>query len=304
MDQANGELRQGAAARAFRLLMAAGLLVTLAANVPGHLSLDSVVALTEARSNVRQTWAPAVSSWLMKPFDFFVPGTGLYIAASSALLFLSLMTLPRLRGRATWLGVLIGLLVLATPQVLIYQGIVWRDVIFANLTIAGFVCLAQAAKAWGGRTPIAPLAGALVCLALAALVRQNGLILLVAGAVSLAWMARGGGRKRALAWGLGGLVLAGLLALAFDHLSQPATIPPKLRLRSATLILQHYDIIGAKAHHPRLKFKDIETANPASAALLERDAGLRYSASRVDTLDYDDAFRQALWHLPDPVMNA
>ena len=41
------------------LLMAAGLLVTVAANAPGQLSLDSVVALTEARSNVRQTWAPA-----------------------------------------------------------------------------------------------------------------------------------------------------------------------------------------------------------------------------------------------------
>src|SRR4051812_40249175 len=113
--------------------MVAGLLFVLAANLPGHLTLDSVVALVEARTGVRQTWAPAVSSWILKLFDSLVAGTGLYVTASAALLFVSLISLARLRGRATWLAVLAGVLAIATPQVLIYQGIVWRDVLFANL---------------------------------------------------------------------------------------------------------------------------------------------------------------------------
>jgi hypothetical protein len=43
------------AGRAFRIVMGLGLLLTLAANVPGQMSFDSVVALTEARTGVRQT---------------------------------------------------------------------------------------------------------------------------------------------------------------------------------------------------------------------------------------------------------
>ena len=284
--------------------MGAGLLLSLAANLPGQLSVDSIVALTEARTGVRQTWAPAVSSWLLKPFDFLVPGVGLYVAASAALLFGALMTLTGLRPRSRWLAVLLGLLAIATPQLLIYQGIVWRDVAFANLTIAGFLCLAHAAKAWSGRLPVLPLLGALVCLALAALVRQNGLILALAGAAALAWTARQGGSRRSLVWGLGGLMLTGVLALAINHLAQPATVPAKLRLGAATLILEHYDIIGAKAHHPKLKMKAIGKADPAARALLESKATAYYSASRVDTLDSDETFRRTLWHVPDAAMNA
>src|SRR5947208_4788354 len=124
------------------------------------MSLDSLGALTEARTGVRQTWAPAVSSWILKPFDGLAAGTGLYVTASSALLFLSLMSLTRLRPRSTWLAVVLGALVVLTPQVLIYQGIVWRDVLFANLTIAGFVPLAHAAQRWTARPPILSVAGA------------------------------------------------------------------------------------------------------------------------------------------------
>ena len=191
------------AGRAFRIAMFAGLLLTLAANIPGQMSLDSVVALTEARTGVRQTWAPVVSSWILKPFDHLVAGTGLYVTASAAVLFLSLMSLTRLRPRATWGAVVLGALAVLTPQLLIYQGIVWRDVLFANLTIAGFVMLASVAQRWASRPNMA-LAGALVCLTLAALARQNGLILVVAAAAVLAWTVTGrqagGAAPRPGAW--------------------------------------------------------------------------------------------------------
>ncbi len=293
------------AAEAFRTVMFGGLLLTLAANVPGQLSLDSVVTLTEARTDVRQTWAPAASSWVLKPFDHLVAGTGLYVTASAALLFLSLMSLTRLRPRSNWVAVVLGALVILTPQVLIYQGIVWRDVLFANLTLAGFVMLAHTAQGWTrARARWLPVAGTAACLALAAVTRQNGLILAVAAAGVLAWTARGGGWRSSLAWGLGLLVAIGVLAATFDRLAQPETVPPKLRLNSAYLILEHYDVVGAKAHHPRLKLKEIGKVDPAAAALLEAKAGQIYSASRVDTLDLDNAYRYTLWHVPDAAMNA
>jgi hypothetical protein len=289
--------------------MALGLLLTLAANVPGQMSLDSVVALTEARTGVRQTWAPAVSSGILKPFDHLVAGNGLYVTASAALLFLSLMSLTRLRPRSTWLAVGLGVLMILTPQILLFQGIVWRDVLFANLTVAGFVMLAHAAKAWETGPPVLPLAGALVCLALAALARQNGLILVVAAAGVLAWTARTQGSKRggwgpALAWGLGAMIAAAVLALGVDYIAKPPHTPPKLRLNSAALILEHYDVVGAKAHNPGLRLKEIGKVDPTAQALLEAESAKFYTPTRVDTLDRDETFRKTLWHVPDVAMHA
>ena len=294
----------GRAGKAFRAVMGLGLLLVLAANLPGQMSLDSVVTLTEARTGVRQTWAPAVSSWVMKPFDSLLAGTGLYVTASAAILFVSLMSLTRLRPRTTWLAVALGVLAVLSPQLLIYQGIVWRDVIFANLTIAAFVLLAHAAERWkDGPRPL-PMAGAIACLALATLTRQNGVVLVLAAAAALAWTARKGGWKPAAAWGLGGLVAVGLAAFVVAAVAKPTQSIAKLRLNSAALILQHYDVVGAKAHHPRLKLKEIGKVDPAAQALLESQGPAIYTPSRVDTLDNDEAFRRTLWHVPDAAMDA
>ena len=103
-------------AKAFRIVMAVGLLLTLAANVPRPpVAATLVTALTEARSGLRQTWAPPMASWLLRPFDALLSGTGLYVAASSAVLFLALMSLTRLRPRTTWAGRCAGRAVRADP---------------------------------------------------------------------------------------------------------------------------------------------------------------------------------------------
>jgi hypothetical protein len=296
--------RGSAALKAFRLVMAGGLLLVLAANLPGHLSLDSVLALREARTGVRQTWAPAVISWILGLFDRVVAGTGLYVTASAALLFLSLISLAGLRPRTSWAAVILAALALLTPQVLIYQGIVWKDVLFANLAIAGFIFLAHAARDWETRRPAGALAGALICLALAALVRQNGLILVVAASAALAWTARRRGWRASLAWGLGSLAAVAILAAVIDRLAQPGEFAPKLRPNAAALILQHYDVVGALAHHPSLKLDVIGKADPAARDIIEKNGARLYSPARIDTLDQEETFRKALWHLPDPVMSA
>jgi hypothetical protein len=303
-DQGESRAAISRAGGAFRLAMFAGLLLTLAANAPGQMSFDSVVSLVEARTNTRQTWAPAVSSWVLKPFDHLVAGTGLYVTASAALLFFSLMSLTRLRPRATWAAVGLGLLVVLTPQLLIYQGIVWRDVLFANLSVAGFILLAHAAQRWSEGPRVLPILGAVACLALAALARQNGLILAVAAAGVLAWTARSGGWRRSLAWGLGAFAAIVVVALAWNHLAQPAQTSPALKADLGMQILEHYDIVGAKAHHPRLKLKEIAKVDPKAAELIERQATGVYDAARVDKLDSDVNFRRTIWHVPYPAMDA
>lgn len=302
-EEPEGRAATSRAGGAFRLAMFAGLLLTLAANAPGQMSYDSVISLVEARTDTRQTWAPAVSSWVLKPFDHLVAGTGLYVAASSALLFFALMSLTRLRPRTTWAAVALGVLAILTPQFLIYQGIVWRDVLFANLSVAGFILLAHAAQRWAEK-PVLTVASAVACLALAALARQNGLILAVAGAGVLAWTARGAGWRRSLQWGLGGFAAMLVVALVWNHAAQPGQTSPELKADLGMEILEHYDIVGAKAHHPTLKLKEIAKADPAAADLIERQATAYYDASRVDRLDSDATFRKALWHVPYPAMDA
>jgi len=295
---------EGLRGRSFRWVVAAGLLLSLAANLPGHMSVDSVIALEEARSGVRQTWAPAAFSGVLHLFDALLAGTGLYVTASSAVLFGSWMALPGLRPRTAWTGVLVAAAALLTPQLMIYQGVVWRDVLFANVTIAGFVLIARAAALWPVRRAWLSLAAAAVCLALGAAVRQNGVVLVLAAAVALAWVARGGGWRAPLGWGLGGFAVTVALAFAINAAAQPGEVAGHLRPGAEALILEHYDVVGALAHDPSLPLGDIAAADPAAAAAIRAGTPRIYSPARVDTLDSDAAFRHTLWHVPDAAMNA
>src|SRR5258707_8994015 len=113
---------------ALRAVLAAGLLVMLGANLPGHLSYDSVAQLYEGHFHIRETWGPALYAWVLGFFDQFIPGTSLYVTVSGAIFFASLASLTDLRPRTRWIAAAVIALVCLTPQALIYQGIVWKDV--------------------------------------------------------------------------------------------------------------------------------------------------------------------------------
>src|SRR5688572_25918774 len=110
---------------ALRLVLAAAFLAMLGANLPGHLSYDSVAQLHEGHFRVRETWGPVLYACLLGTFDRLIPGTAFYVLASGLLLFGSLATLPALRPRTSWLAAIVALAVALTPQLMIYQGIVW-----------------------------------------------------------------------------------------------------------------------------------------------------------------------------------
>ena len=187
---------------AFRAVLAAGLLVMLGANLPGHLSYDSVAQLYEGHFHLRETWGPALYAWILGLFDAVIPGTALYVTVSGLVLFVSLASFSDLRPRTSWWAVVAAGLIVLTPQLLVYQAIVWKDICFANTAIAGLVCLAHAVRAWPNLTRRwLFLAAALVLLAVASQVRQNGIIVAVFGAIALGWVAAGGRWRRGIAWG-------------------------------------------------------------------------------------------------------
>ena len=111
-------------------------------NLPGHLTVDSVLALHEGRFGVRTTWNPAFFGWLLGLLDRIHTGTALAVGLFGVLLFGSWTLLPALRPRTSWLAPIVALGLVALPQAMIYPGIVWKDVQFAVATVAGFILLA------------------------------------------------------------------------------------------------------------------------------------------------------------------
>src|SRR5205823_6179365 len=150
-------------------------------------------------------------------------GTTLYVAATSLLLTAALASFLWLRGgRASWRAGLLAALFAASPLLLIYQGIVWKVVLFANAAVAGMTALAWAVRgpqpAWR-RGP--ELTAALLLLAAAALLRQNGVLVGVAAAAALGWVMAEGRLRRGLAWGVGALAAVIAVSHAMNLATQP-----------------------------------------------------------------------------------
>ncbi len=290
---------------AWRWLLILGFAAIGAINLPGQVPFDTVTALWEGRTHVRMSWGPRMFSAILGLFDAVLPGTGLFAAASLFLLFLAWWALARLPGRVGWIAPALLAFWLLAPDLLIYQGILWRDVLFANLVVAGFVALAFAFRLWERAWPRAGLlALAALCLALAALVRQNGGVVIGPAALALAWTARAGGWRRALAWFAGGLAAPVALALALAVVD-PVHEPPGGRTHSVGFqILAHYDLVAALAEDPARPLPRLAADHPYALKAVRREAPGVYSPTRVDTIDQARFMNYALWRFDRGVMMA
>ena len=281
--------------RVYWLIAVVGFVAILALNLPGQMTVDTTYQLYEGRSGHRLTFNPWIMSWLLGRFDALTPGTGLFMAANAAVLMASLAALPRLSARPVgWGAPVVLALVLATPQLINFQGIVWKDVLFANLAIAGFVTLALAVRqgvpTW--RSLIAPL----LLFAVAGLVRQNGQIAAAMAAVALGVVVgQTRGWRRGAVYGASGLaavlVLAGLLGSAL----QPAVSELKNANTVGLRVIQHYDIVGAVAADPAFDLSDLP---PECAAVIRAEGPGLYSDERTDGFDQSPALTRALWQTP------
>ncbi len=279
----------GAAPRAaLRLVLLGGFGMMLWLNWPGHMSVDSVLALHEGRFGVRETWNPAIFGWLLGRLDSVSPGPSLAIILTGSLLFGAWAAMPGLRPRTTWLAPILALGVIALPQLLIYPAIVWKDVLFAVVTVAGFMILAFGVRDGGRTTPWISLAVAALLFAAAGLLRQNGLILALPAALALAWA------RSAMGWGRGIRVAAGWLAtvlvltLVLSATARPQGVgaPDNAGGRGLRL-LQTYDLAAAAALQPGRPTPRIDREAADVGAYLRANADRLYSPERVDVVTAD-----------------
>jgi hypothetical protein len=164
--------------------IAAQALAGLVLGLPGHLSSDAIVQLYEARTLHFISFQPPLMSLLLRLLDAWMPGTALFVMLDQALLTASFILLLRehtheLNRRSAAVAVIIVL----SPLLLAYTGIVWKDVLMSHLAAFGYVCLYVAARRPPGRRRIWWALAAVLALALAAALRQHALLLAIPGVV-------------------------------------------------------------------------------------------------------------------------
>jgi hypothetical protein len=265
-----------------------GYAVMLAMNAPGQLSYDSVEQLAQGRAGSYNSWHPPVMAWLLGLFDRLLPGTLLFLLFQSLLLLGALLILLSLKPR-DWGSVAVSAAIVLLPQWLLYQGEIWKDILFADAAIAGFASLA-----WFGQNQ---RAGALVLatllLGLAASTRQNGLVLLVVAAITL-WLMRR--RQRGSGWRQGFIFFIALLGLtAAIQLALAPQTDGGEGMQAEIQLGQSYDLAGALARAPNL-------ALPLSSHLkdvLSGPGARLYSPLRSDPFAASPVVNQALSQAPD-----
>jgi hypothetical protein len=288
--------------QAVRGVAVVGLLTMLGANLPGHLSYDSVAQLYEGHFRTRDTWGPALYAWVLGFFDRFIPGTALYVTVSGVILFAALASLPDLRPRTRWIAPVVLALLLLTPQLLIYQGIVWKDVMFANCAVATIVLIAHAAQRWDERRRRwLLLIVALVLMAAGTQVRQNGIIAGAFAALALGLIGARGRWRRGVAWGVGAFAALVVTGWLETQLSEPPKADKDVATSTGIHIVQTYDVIGAATLDPGYRL-DILAADDEAAAKAVRERGkLDWSGRRVDFIDRDTAIQGPINAIPDAV---
>ncbi len=288
-------------------VLAAAWLFVATLNWPGHLSYDSVLQLLDARTGLYHTWHPPFMAWLLGLGDGLVRGTGLYVMGQGLLLFGALAAIVIASPKVGRFSPLLPLVLLLSPLVVLWQAIVWKDVLFADLTVAGFAALYFGQSLRLGRWwSLAVAAKGLVLLAAASLVRQNGATVLLTGAAALGygvWRSADGasGQSRRLR-----AALAGLAALAFGLLAALAmnlAVLTRAVDRGGPIaqihMLQTFDVVGAVAHDPSL---ELDHLDPSTEALIRTTAAHVYTPARNDGLLGND-FNRATVEAADDIQD-
>lgn len=279
-------MRRFVPAGTVQFVIVAAWLLVLALNAPGQLSSDSIYQMTEGVTGVYASMHPPVMSALLGLSHRIFPGAGLYLLIAGTPFFGALLLVStRLRPRLWPLLALLCLML--SPLVLIYQGIVWKDVLFANLVASSFASVVAAGAARRDGRTRAGTAWILVsvgCAAVAILVRQNGAIVLPFLGLSLGFLAFGHGRWRAaVGVGIGGPVLVVLCAWGISALVSASAVSQVDDLALGLRSLEQYDIAGIAAH-TAVQAPSIPGMDAAKVQLYLDALGENYSPERDDTL--------------------
>ena len=253
----------------------------IAVNLPGHLSYDSTLQLLDGRTGRYHTWHPPFMAWLLGLGDHLVRGAALYIGFQTTLLFASLLALVAQVRRRGVFGAICTIVFCVCPLVLVWQGIVWKDVLFADFTVAGFVAVFVAARTGAsvrGRWAFSGLG--VLLLACAALVRQNGILALLVGAAAIGvvvYTSEAGPRLRRRLMGLGAGVSAATVGAGVVFLVSQALLLSAVDAsgpQAQIHMLQTYDVVGAVAHDASMP---LDQLSAPTAHLIRKAAAERYT---------------------------
>ena len=195
-------------------MTAAGFGLTLYVFYPGVMTYDARFVYEDIAKGVLGDWQSPVMTVFWALIDPIAPGSGsmfLLIATFYWLAFgLLAFTLAR---RSIWLAVVLLLLALSPPA-FVFQGIIWRDVLFANSWLLA-AALSFAAADRSARLRALPQATALCLLVLGVLLRPNALIAAPILAVTIVWPRRLSWKRAATLYVPIGVALFALMQLIY-----------------------------------------------------------------------------------------
>lgn len=258
------------------LVLQAGIGLYL--GLPGQLSPDSIVQLYEGRTLHFISFNPPLMSILLGALDRIGDAPVLFVLLSQALLSASSWLVLSRAERPTAPRLVLAGIALLNPVVLIYVGIVWKDVLLAHAVVLLYLVLARLRRQ--GRTmtlPIALLVVALLTVVIGA--RQQGVLFALPAALWAATLATPSKRLRLLA-GIAFLAIPFAANQWVDAYAAHSRAPVQPSPASiGWRILTLYDIAGILANGGA---PPVGTA-PALAAELEEQSRY-YSPYRVDDL--------------------
>ena len=290
---------------AIAAILVLGFTVCVAVNWPGHINYDSAVQLAEGRAGQYQNWHPAIMSWMLGVTDAAVPGVCLFVVFDTLLLYGSVLSLLWLAPKPSRFAAALALLCILTPQFAIYPGVAWKDVLFSGAGVASFVCLAHGAARWDNRQcRYALLAASWAFAALAALARQNGVVVIAFAAIAAGWIAMRHEKARVVGfrYGFGILALtACLAALVFAALSlrfEPGYDATADQIKQQRV----FDLVGAAVLRPDLPLDWIRAASPAFERRIHTQGVQLYRAASHDSIADAPGFNVALDTVDDDVI--
>jgi len=273
------------------LLMGAALLAW--AHWPGHISYDTLVQLRDGLSREYQSNQPPAMSWLVANAYQTPLGLGGLLLVNIAVWCCAAWLIYRLLSDSgkprAWIALLIWLLF---PISFLYNGILWKDVLAANLaTLAFLLVIPRRASPGTGA-----LAASAIGIAATALIRQQmALVIPILGvAVGLSRRSEGTIPRTAAIW-LGSTLA--IMLTAERALVRDAKSVSGLDTEGAVYQLTTFDLAGIRAHGGQIKTPTLSAAG-VDAQHLSTLFEL-YHPDRVDHLGAHP--RNPLMAIADPV---
>lgn len=271
---------------ALAALLGIWLALSLMLNLPGHLSTDSLVQIAEGRSRNYESYNPPFISLIFGQLTAAAGGPWLLVLLSCLMLAFSLWRLlawlpaPR-RTAVAGVACLLG-----SPILLIYPGIVWKDVWFAHLTLLAFALIprpSESGRLWKQGLSLLLLAAAMSS-------RQTGVLAALPCVAAMALADPGDGRRislqrRALGATLRVLALIGLAVLLSMLVRATAVQMAGAPFGSGVRLVAIFDISGLLKQAPEARLARMQSLGMDTAPL-EAAARRTFSAERVDTLDF------------------